>query len=314
MNNTPLPLLTPQALDDWEVWLRKVTDIPSAASTHPLPLDRVGVVGVRVPLHLDGFADALSATVEATTSLASDQRGIHMSRLVEDILKASSQTFRHPIEFVNILVLQARQSQCSQAACVGLKAEGFTDSTTICTAKPSKEPLTIHARAEQSVSSIRAYHGVRLQILTACPCTQTHFRYELARTIAGLTNLTTANVILPHLKAQTHVQRGVLECEVEDQGGLIHPIELVGMLGWAVTTVRELLKRPDEHALVDEAHRRAQFTEDVVRDAAASIIPLLKRLPPRSVVRLRAFAEESIHPHNAEAALSCAAEEILEHL
>lgn len=311
MSNANLPLITSEALTRWDEWLRDVTDIPASSPGSPLPLDSVGVTGVCVPLRLEGFAEPLLAYVDVTTSLPPGRRGIHMSRLVEEILAAEPITFSHPVEYATGLAERARQVQEVNQAEVVLTARGFVPSTTARTGRRSLETLQLRAAAKIKNGTVSAHHGVELQILTACPCTQTFFRYEAARMVAEAANLSTANRLLPHIPAQTHVQRGTLLCEVGDLFGSIGVSDLAGALRAVVTTTRELLKRPDEHALVEEAHRRAQFTEDVVRDVARSLLPLVHSLPSETSIAIRATAEESIHPHNAKAAFSCSAGDLI---
>ena len=68
-----------------------------------------------------------------------------------------------------------------------------------------------------------------------------------------------------------------------------------------------MLKRPDEHELVDRAHRRPQFTEDLARFAAAEVAT---RVTSETTVFARAILNESIHPHRAAAQVRARAGEL----
>jgi len=60
-----------------------------------------------------------------------------------------------------------------------------------------------------------------------------------------------------------------------------------------------LLKRPEEGRLVEAAHRKPRFVEDVVREVLAQILKRYKALPDAARVSVKSESEESIHKHNA---------------
>jgi GTP cyclohydrolase-4 len=63
--------------------------------------------------------------------------------------------------------------------------------------------------------------------------------------------------------------------------------------------VCELLKRPDENAVVMQAHKKPGFVEDCVRNMVEKIIQNYSHLPDDTLVTVRQVNEESIHRHNA---------------
>ncbi|MDW7977507.1 MAG: GTP cyclohydrolase, FolE2/MptA family, partial [Candidatus Caldarchaeum sp.] len=65
----------------------------------------------------------------------------------------------------------------------------------------------------------------------------------------------------------------------------------------------ELLKRPDEAALVIEAVESPRFVEDVVRYAAEAVVRKFPYVPDVNVVAIRVKSLESIHQHNLESSL-----------
>ena len=58
-------------------------------------------------------------------------------------------------------------------------------------------------------------------------------------------------------------------------------------------------KRPEEARLVENAHRKPRFVEDVVREVLARILKRYPDLPDAAKVSVKSESEESIHKHNA---------------
>jgi GTP cyclohydrolase FolE2 len=80
--------------------------------------------------------------------------------------------------------------------------------------------------------------------------------------------------------------------------------DLHQILSTGTTLTSEMLKRPDEYDKVKQAHRRAQFVEDVVRETALAAVTVLTALPPEAIITVSASSFESIHGHDIEATLT----------
>ena len=63
----------------------------------------------------------------------------------------------------------------------------------------------------------------------------------------------------------------------------------------------ELMKRPDEHAVVERAHRRPRFVEDCVREQIRMALDEFAELRARHVHHGRQENLETIHQHNVVA-------------
>ena len=61
----------------------------------------------------------------------------------------------------------------------------------------------------------------------------------------------------------------------------------------------ELLKRSDEFFIVNKAHHKPMFTEDVVREVFRNLIDIYPDLPDETFVMVKQENLESIHQHNA---------------
>jgi GTP cyclohydrolase I/GTP cyclohydrolase-4 len=65
--------------------------------------------------------------------------------------------------------------------------------------------------------------------------------------------------------------------------------------------IYELMKRSDEGAVVEKAHRRPRFVEDCVREMIRGVIERLDFLGDRHFVSARQENLETIHQHNVQA-------------
>src|SRR5436853_5669586 len=65
--------------------------------------------------------------------------------------------------------------------------------------------------------------------------------------------------------------------------------------------IYELMKRSDEGAVVEKAHRRPRFVEDCVREMVRGVVERLDFLSDRHFVSARQENLETIHQHNVQA-------------
>ena len=63
----------------------------------------------------------------------------------------------------------------------------------------------------------------------------------------------------------------------------------------------ELLKRPDERAIVEKAHRRPRFVEDCVREMVRGLLSAYPQLDDEAFIFARQENLETIHQHNVTA-------------
>jgi GTP cyclohydrolase I/GTP cyclohydrolase-4 len=61
------------------------------------------------------------------------------------------------------------------------------------------------------------------------------------------------------------------------------------------------MKRSDEGAVVEKAHRRPRFVEDCVREMIAGVVSQLPHLTDQHLVSARQENLETIHQHNVVA-------------
>jgi GTP cyclohydrolase-4 len=65
--------------------------------------------------------------------------------------------------------------------------------------------------------------------------------------------------------------------------------------------IYELMKRSDEGAVVEKAHRRPRFVEDCVREMIRGVVDRLDFLTDEHFVSSRQENLETIHQHNVQA-------------
>jgi GTP cyclohydrolase-4 len=148
--------------------------------------------------------------------------------------------------------------------------------------------------------------GVAAQGMTACPCAQ-----ELVA--AGARHRLTADGfdddqierIFEHVPVATHNQRGLGTLHIgcpEDCDSDIDAATLLRIVEDSMSSeIYEMMKRSDEAAVVEKAHRRPRFVEDCVREMIKGVAENLPDLDPRAFVSARQENLETIHQHNVVA-------------
>jgi GTP cyclohydrolase I/GTP cyclohydrolase-4 len=142
--------------------------------------------------------------------------------------------------------------------------------------------------------------------MTACPCAQQlvagHAREMLADD--GFSD-DEIDRILDAVPVATHNQRGIgtlhigcpEECDNEiDAATLLEIVE-----SSMSSEIYELMKRSDEAAVVEKAHRRPRFVEDCVREMVRGVVERFDMLLDDSFVSARQENLETIHQHNVVA-------------
>jgi len=101
----------------------------------------------------------------------------------------------------------------------------------------------------------------------------------------------------------THNQRNRTSLVLEEPPGAdIEADDLINIVEASMSApTYEVLKRPDERRLVEQAHAKPMFVEDVVREVLGRVLKKYQDLPDDARVKVKSDSEESIHKHNAVA-------------
>ena len=103
----------------------------------------------------------------------------------------------------------------------------------------------------------------------------------------------------------SHDQRGLGTLHVGLPEGRDEPIEAETLLHIVESSmsaeIYELMKRPDEAAVVEKAHRRPRFVEDCVREMLRMAVDAFRPLGDDVFLMSRQENFETIHRHNVVA-------------
>jgi GTP cyclohydrolase I/GTP cyclohydrolase-4 len=142
--------------------------------------------------------------------------------------------------------------------------------------------------------------------MTACPCAQQivagHARERL--TADGFSDADIGR-IFEAVPVATHNQRGLGTLHIGCPEGCATEIEAATLLEIVENSmsseIYELMKRSDEGAVVEKAHRRPRFVEDCVREMISGVIDTFGALQDGTFVSARQENLETIHQHNVVA-------------
>jgi GTP cyclohydrolase IB len=253
----------------------KLQDQQSEPDTREIPIDKVGVRGLRMPIQIRDKARVLQntiATIGMYVDLPKEFKGTHMSRFIEvlhahgsivhvenitDILyamqdKLKSATAHLEMEFPFFLVKRAPVS--------GL--EGVMDYV-------ARFDATACGREIDFVLTVKA------PVTTLCPCSKAISRFG------------------------AHNQRGTVGVQLRSRQSIWIEDVIALIETSASSELYSLLKRQDEKAVTERAYENPVFVEDLVRNVALK----LNAHPDVTWYKVEAENYESIHNHNAYASI-----------
>ena len=288
------------------------TDRQSEPPEVRLSLRRAGVTGVRRVVHLeiDGRSNVFNADFSMVADVAPDRAGVHMSRFAEALEEATLDALAdnaQPARIERLAETVARaivEDQRATSADVRLRARFALERWTPVSGKRGEETYVLVGAAHAGVRGTRRLVGVEAEGMTACPCAQgmmrEHWMHEL---VAAGFNDADAQRALDVLPAATHNQRGrgtLFLGTTDERSDLVRAADLVEIVENAMSSeTYDLLKRPDEFFVVNKAHHRPRFVEDVVRAMLARSLELYADFADDSFVFAGQVNEESIHKHDA---------------
>ena len=283
--------------------LKLSRDVQSESAMAPFELDWVSVTGIRIPINesrLNGLRFAISPVVDAAVDLPASQRGIHASRTYECVKEAADlldgEGFYGLTERIARSLLE--KHTYSTRARVRVRTRLFETAKTPISYADSVEHFnastyTYAVRGHNTIH-VRNFVGVESTGITACPCAKEVIREIYQRMNGGVKEGT---------PLATHMQRSHGKLIVESDGSVTFT-QLLDILHDSFSSrTLELLKRPDEAALVLSAVEKPRFVEDVVRHAAKNIVEKFQHLPDSYMVYVKVWSLESIHSHNLESRL-----------
>lgn len=301
-------------------FLDLVTDVPNSAPTVAIPVTEAGIGQHDVLFELSGFGEAadvipVHGTLAAAAGLGSDQRGVHMSRIVESVQSMTGRAWETLDAFMTALVRDVAERQGQQTSRV--RFDGLTELPTRApvSGRVTRDKWGLHAEATLTDGSASTRIGLTGTIITACPCTRAYSWYATVIDLADRVGIAMANEVAAGLVTFTHSQRATVTVMVDGgPGGICLSDCYQGILD-NTQVVHALLKRPDEHFVVRRAHERPQFTEDVVREVAAGVAKrAYGRARDNTLVSVASVALESIHAHTVQSRVEATVAELHNYL
>jgi GTP cyclohydrolase-4 len=292
--------------------LSPASDVQSSTPATRVGLSRVGVTGVEkvIRVKANGAEDLYHAGFECFVDLNPRQAGVHMSRFEEVVGEAIDEVvlgeaFRAEVLAAHI-AQRVRERQGGLRAEVSVTARYPETVTTPVSGQRTQEIYLLFGTAVDSLRGTRTLTGVQAQGMTACPCAQ-EMVARLARERLAEQGFDAEQVerAIEAVPVATHNQRGVGTLHVGcPEGGpaWVDAPELARIVEQSMSSeIYELMKRPDELAVVARAHSQPRFVEDCVREMIRRVVEDYPDLPGEAFVMARQENLETIHRHNVVA-------------
>jgi GTP cyclohydrolase IV len=295
----------PQGLSD--------PDVQAQVPSLRVSLSRVGVTEIEkiVRIRQNGEEQLFSARLQCFVDLGPQQKGAHMSRFEEVVNEVIGEVVLGEAGF------KAEALATRMAELVRERQQAARAEVTIAARYPEHKPApvsgiltqeiyTLYGMAVASAAGTRRIVGVAAQGMTACPCAQQLVMgSSRERLLADGFSEGEVDRIFDHVPVATHNQRGLGTLHIGMPEGCEDEIEARTLLdiveGSMSSEIYELMKRTDEGAVVEKAHRRPRFVEDCVREMVGGVVAQLGGLSDAHFVSARQENLETIHQHNVVA-------------
>ena len=288
-------------------------DIQANQPEIPITLTRVGVTDVKKLVEVarkNKRPIVLLSTFDIFVDLPSDRKGANLSRNFEAIDEVLEEMIASPVYEIEDLCgevakrLIGRHEYALNAE-VRMKSEYVLKRETPETKIKCQEVVNIFAEAKAIRGKnliIRKLVGAEVLGITACPCAQEIMRDKAKKELKSLgVENDVIKKFLNNVPMPTHNQRGrgIISIEVHDSN-FVSLEKIINIIENSMSSqMFELLKRADEAAIVERAHKNPKFVEDCVRTMAHKIVREFPELPDDSIITIKQINEESIHRHNA---------------
>ncbi len=253
-----------------------LADIQSQFDGRGMPIDAVGVAGVRYPITLRADQRLLPtvATCRMTVALPAGVRGTHMSRFVE-LLEAHTEPL-DPDGFKALLSDMLQRLEAREGM-LEMRFTYFITKTAPVSKVQSLLDIDALWRAQRTADGTTTFTAqVNVPLTSLCPCSKEISDYG------------------------AHNQRSNVRIEATLRGDM-RMEELIAVAERSASCeVYGLLKRPDEKYVTERAYENPKFVEDLVRDVAVA----LEAEPRVGAFVVEAENFESIHNHSAYARIA----------
>jgi GTP cyclohydrolase IV len=288
-------------------------DVQAQAPSLPVSLSRVGVTNVEkvIRIQANGTEQLYSARLACFVDLGPQQKGAHMSRFEEVVNDAIGEVVLgesalRAETLAQHIAEKVRDRQGARRAEVHIEARYPEHKPAPVSGILTQEIYSLLGVAVASEAGTRRLIGVRAQGITACPCAQTLVQARARERLTG-GGFSDEDIerIFEAVPVATHNQRGLGTLHIGCPEDCINDVDAHALLAVVEESmsseIYELMKRSDEAAVVEKAHRRPRFVEDCVREMVRGVIEGFPILTDRHFVSARQENLETIHQHNVTA-------------
>jgi GTP cyclohydrolase I len=258
-----------------------LADVQAGCDERNLPVDEVGIAGIRYPVAVadreHGKQDTV-ADVSMSVDLPAGVKGAHLSRFVEVLHETAGEITSQAIPAI-LEAIRARLGASKARLTVAFPL--FLRRSAPVTGAAALMDYQCWLEGETDHTGPHVMMGVRVPVTSVCPCSKAISDYGAHNQRAVIT-----------VKVRSRAEEDIC---VEE---LIEAAE-----GAASSPVFPLLKRPDERHVTMHAHDHPVFVEDMVRGVAE----ILGRDERIAWFAVEAVSEESIHNHAAFARIHSSA-------
>ena len=251
------------------------TMLPDVQSTHDgrnIPINRVGIRGVKTPLVVAGLngPQHTVAELEMTVALPADQKGTHMSRFIA-MLEDHPEAFS--ANSMRELMLDMLDRLNAVDGTITIRFPYFIRKTAPVSRLESTMNYEAAWIADCTDGKITVQQCLVTPVTSLCPCSKEISRYGAHNQRSHVTTSLVLNAPVS-LEEQAAISEAAASCQL-----------------WA------RLKRADEKYVTEFAYDNPKFVEDLVRDMAKA----LDEDARVDAYRIEAENFESIHNHSAYA-------------
>ena len=252
-----------------------IADIQGSPDKRRIPIDKVGIKGIRHPVRVRDRSQGEQhtvATFDMYVNLPHSFKGTHMSRFVEIL---NRHEYEITVESSRTMLTEMAHALDAQSGYVEMRFPYFVNKRAPVTGVESLMDYQVILTGEFVEGSADIRVTVRVPVTSLCPCSKEISDYG------------------------AHNQRSEVTVSVSTRD-FIWIEELIELVEeQASCELYGLLKRPDEKYVTERAYDNPKFVEDMVRDVAGA----LNREDRVTSYAVEAENFESIHNHSAYARL-----------
>lgn len=249
-------------------------DIHNIKDTRNIKIDYIGINEVKIPISFVSKQTYNTvAIIDAGVSLSKEEKGAHLSRIVEvlnDELADKSFTIKDLDKLLENLANRVE----SNDVLVNIKFPAMVKGTSPVTNKQTYIDTLIDLTAFKQNTDTNKEIEVSIHGAMCCPSSKNISKYG------------------------AHSQRCLLKVKLEGNINNVKIEDIVKSMESSFSApVSQIVKREDEKYLTEEAYENPKFSEDLIRDVLISLSNQYNDL----TIEAESTNYESIHSHNVKA-------------